>query len=242
MQDLLNSLAGVIVAAGVFGIIFYLAILFGLFYLCRRLYYALKGEEYVPMFQPKGKYEHMDIDKGSTAEDIAKVFRRYARLDTVGKYAQAGKTTIEGLDTKYEGFYATLKAKFQRGTITWDKFAVGGESVYQTVLRNCAVLANRIQTFDREDYRQLSRQIRNASYSAAAPLNTLQQQKWQLLKASLADMDAIITSNEQLLFELDKLASELDKLQNAGLTEESEQLLDEVRTLIDETKYYRQAQ
>lgn len=231
-----------IMVAGVFGIVVAVLVLFGLFYLLRRLYYSVRGEDYVPLIKPKkSAYNHQDVRNGATIGSITKVLSQYSRLDTVGKYAYSGIKELQSLETKSESFYATLNSKFQRGTITWDKFSVAASGVESTVLNNCALLANRVQTFDRDEYRQLARQIRNAGYRQGVPLDATQQQKWQLLKASLADMEAIIDANGQLLFELDKLAAELDKLQNAGFTEESEKLLDEIRTLIDETKYYRQA-
>ena len=231
-----------IMVAGVLGVIFTVAVIFGIFYVCRRIYYAMRGEEYVPLFKGKtGKYEHQDVESGATVESISKVLARYARYDTVGKYAHAGKKALEDMDLKLASFYATLDSKFPRESLSWDKFSVAAVGVEQTLINNCALLANRVQTFDRDEYRQLARQIRNAAYHQGTPLAPVQQQKWQLLKASIDDMDAIIESNEHLLFELDKLASELDKLQNAGFTEESEKLLEEIRTLIDETKYYRQA-
>ena len=231
-----------IMVAGVLGVIFTVAVVFGIFYVCRRIYFAMRGEEYVPLIKRKaGPYDHQDVEAGSDAESIGKVLSRYARYDTVGKFAYAGKKALEDMKLKSDSFYATLDSKFARGSLSWDKFSVAATGVEQTILRNCALLANRVQTFDRDEYRQLTRQIRNAAYHQGTPLAPVQQQKWQLLKASIADMEAIIDSNEHLLFELDKLASELDKLQNAGFTEESEKLLEEIRTLIDETKYYRQA-
>ena len=220
-----------------------LAGVFAVFYIGRRIYYAVSGKEYVPLFNgsKQPKYDHQDVEAGSTVESVRKVLNDYAKYDIVGKYAREGRSDMDSVDRKAEEFFAILDNKFQSGSLSWDKFAVGADTVQQAVLRNCATLANHIQTFDRADYRKLSRMRRDVSLKNGAALNAVQEEKLSMLEASLAEMDGIIATNDQLLLEFDKLMAELDKLQNADFNEESERLLDEIRTLIEETRYYQQA-
>ena len=240
LLDILLAIVLVVLAVAVLPAV---AGVFAVFYIGRRIYYAVSGKEYVPLFSgsKQPKYDHQDVEAGSTVETVRKVLNDYAKYDTVGKFAREGRAQLDGVARKSEAFFAILDNKFQSGSLSWDKFAVGADTVQQAVLNNCASLANRIQTFDRADYRKLNRLRRDNQLKNSAPLNATQEEKLAMLEASLAEMDGIIATNDQLLLEFDKLMAELDKLQNADFNEEGERLLQEIRTLIEETRYYQQA-
>ena len=233
----------VVVFVVVIGIILAVAITFGVFYLARRLYYALKGDEYVPLIKPKKRaYVHLDPDAGTDAHDIDDVLRRYTNLDIVGKYAKSARNTLASSKRRYDSFFAVLDAKFDKSTISWDKFAVAADSTEQAILHNCATVGNTVQMFDRDEYRRLARLYRMSAQRPGPTTTDLDNQKWWLMQQNLRNMDAIIVANDQLLFELDKLTAELNKLNDVDASEAGDRLLAEIRTLIEETKYYQQAQ
>jgi len=237
--DVVSKIA---VVVSIVGVILFIAAAFGIFYAGRRLYYALKGEEYVPLITPKKvPYKHMDVDTGTSAHDIDDVLRRYANLDIVGKYAKKARHTLDSTTRRCDGFFAVLDSKFQEGTMSWDKFAVAADSAKQAILHNCAKIANTVQLFDREEYRRLSRLYKTSAQQGASTTTALENKKWWLMQQDLRNMDAIIVANDQLLFELDKLTAELNKLKSVDDTGAGDRLLEEIRTLIEETKYYQQA-
>ena len=241
MDAVWNVLSGLLVVAAVIGIIILIAIVFLIVYAIRRMIFAFRGEEYVPIITRKRKvrpYEHQDIDAGSTAESIRGILRRYVQAETVGAYARRAISNLNDEERKASYLHSVLDAKFQHGSLSWDKFAVAAKSSERAILQNCAALANRIQTFDYVEFRRLERADRNASHQRGEPLDATQKEKYSLMKATIVDMDVIMASNAQLLLELDKLSAELGKLADADTSEKSERIVEEIRTLIDETKYY----
>ena len=142
------------------------------------------------------------------------------------------------MERKAAYLHSVLDAKFQHGSISWEKFAVAADSSEKAILRNCSALANRLQTFDSAEYKRLERAQRLADRGRGPALDAVDTEKHDLMRSAIADMDALQTSNAQLLLELDKLSVELGKLADADTSEKSDRIVEEIRTLIDETKYY----
>ena len=240
-MDVFQILFNLAIAAGVISVGVVVAIAFVIAYGARHVYYAIRGEEYVPLLGSgkKYEYEHQDIHAGSTSKSIRKVLDNYSRLDIVGKYARSGIAALDDDERKRAHFMAVLDKKFQPHSLSWDKFAVAADSTHEAVLENCATLANRIQVFDRNEYRRADRTRRSSTYRKKTEmLDPVTADKLRVMQSSMNDMDGLVTANQQLLVELDKLTLELSKLTDAGANENSERIVEEIRTLIDETKYY----
>ena len=241
MDAVWGFLSGVLVVAGVIGVIILVLVIFAIIYIVRRVMFAVRGEDYVPLFKFKKKqrpYVHQDVDAGATADSINDVLRRYQQNEMVGKYARKAMSNLADMERKAAYLHSVLDAKFQRGSLSWEKFAVAADSSEKAILRNCSALANRIQTFDSAEYKRLERASRLAERGRGPVLDATDAEKHALLRTSVSDMEAIEHSNAQLLLELDKLSAELGKLADADTSEKSERIVEEIRTLIDETKYY----
>lgn len=241
-MNVLGALLLLTVVSGFLGIAGVGALAFGLFYGARRGVYALKGEPYRPLLGP-GKdqeYQHQDVDTGADSVSVKAILKRYQQTSGVGKHARDGLTVLESSERKAANFYSVLDAKFQPGSITWNKFAGAATTAQEAVLRNCAELANDIQVFDHADYKRLEQARRRSTFRSDAQLDSTQEEKYRLFNVRLGEMEALNKSSEKMLLELDKLAAELDRLDDAGASAESERLIAEIRTLIDETKYYKQ--
>ena len=208
----------------------------------RRALYAIRGEEYKPLFGDKTKhdYEHQDVDEGADAESIKRVLKRYTRAKVVGRHARAGIEALENEERKRAAFHAVLDKKFQRDSLSWSKFAVAADMTHDAVLRNCASLANRMQVFDRASYQKEELGHRSSTWRERNVETPQSTEKQRVLQEGLDQMDALLASNDQLLTELDKLTIELGKLTDAEANADGERIVDEIRTLIDETKYYSQ--
>lgn len=236
----MGALIVLAVVAGTIGITAAGAAIFGIAYAARRGAYALKGEPYRPLLTSGSGYEHQDIDSGSDEASIRAVFKRYLQTSGVAKFARTGITTLDSAERKAANFFAILDSKFEPGSITWSKFSVAAQAALEGVLRNCADLANAMQSFDVTDYRRLEQLRRRSLFISNAKLDATQEEQWRLYQVKLSQMQAIQNSSEKLLLELDKLAAELDKLGDIGASAESERLVEEIRQLTEETKYYKQ--
>lgn len=246
MEALFSIVAGIAVVASAASVALLGATALGAAWGVRRLYYALKGEEYKPLFgkQIDGAYEHQDVDTGATDKSIESILRRYSHANVVGSRARAGVEALENERRKRDAFMAVLERKFQPNSLSWNKFAVAADMTHEAVLRNCASLANRIQVFDRSGYQKKELGHRSSTWrerqNQTQVVDPVSAEKQRVLQAGLDEMDAILRSNDQLLTELDKLTLELGKLTDAEASADTEHIVDEIRTLIDQTQYYGQ--
>ena len=247
MEHVFDMLFGFLAVVGGLAAVTVVGVVGALAWGARRAYYAIKGEEYKPLFggdKTKHEYEHQDVDDGATADSVMRVLKRYTNAKVVGQRARAGITALENMDRKTDAFYAILEKKFQKGSLSWEKFAVAADLTHDALLRNCAALANRVQVFDRAGYHSQQRELghRSSTWRArqegSAIVDPAAAEKQQVLQQGLDEMDALLAANDRLLTELDKLTFELGKLTDADSGADGERIVEEIRTLIDETKYY----
>jgi hypothetical protein len=96
------------------------------------------------------------------------------------------------------------------------------------VLRNAALVANDIQSFDRAGYARERAKARGGAGSATLAL----------LDSTLAEMREVLDANEQLLLEMARLEHEVKRLDVGDAREDAESCMDDLRQLIQDTKYY----
>lgn len=208
-------------------------------YAVRRIAAAVRGEEYVPMRkQKRPKYEHQDVNDGATARSVENVLKRYQQVPFVDKYARAGIADMENAERRKEEYIAVLNSKFQPNTISWQKFASAADTVQQAILRNCADIANHVQTFDYMEFRRLDRAFKAATQNRGAPLSPAEAEKRQVFLANLMEMDGLVAQNDELSVELDRLAIELGKLEGIEGGDDTQATLEEIRTLVEEARHY----
>ena len=193
-------------------------------------------------------YVHLDVDRGARAEQIVAVMQQYEDDDLMGQRAAGVIETLESAERRRKSLLAELDGTFQRNTISWDRFATPAQAALDTILRNAAHLANRIQSFDKASYQRLERDMarqRQSTTQSAGPVqdvhNSTRAERLRLYREMLASLDAIQETNDGLLLELDKLAAELGTLSSAGTSDGSDLIIEEIRRLVDEAKYYRQS-
>ena len=184
-------------------------------------------------------YEYFDVDNGATAKDIVKVMRSYEQERVVGFYAGEVINVLDMAELRKKSLLSEIDSKFSRRSISWDHFASTANEALDAILRNCALLANRVQSFDVEDYERMERFYRTGGEARNGKQNPARLQRWDLLRETKTEMDDLRAANDGLLLELGKLSSELGKISSSDSTEESSRIADEVRRLAEETKYYR---
>ena len=236
------ELFGFILAASAVGFAGFVAVVGATAYGLRRLFFAAKGEPYVPLLgsQRKRPYRYLDAETGVKPEDITRVLRKYLGVDVVGSYAKNALQAMETAEAKTESFQAVLDSKFTKGSLSWEKFASAGSAVYDAIVRNCTLLANRIQAFDPAEYRSIERSFNRGPWKRTPMPTAAQAERRELYRQSIGEMNSLIVANDNLLLELGKLTAELDKLDSIDSVQSNSRVVEEVRTLIEETKYYSQ--
>lgn len=183
-------------------------------------------------------YVHLDVDKGCTEEDIIRVMRGYVSDGVVGERASAVNLTLEGLRRRKQSLSAELDATFQPRSLSWERFAAPIQAAFDAILRNAALLANRIQAFDTAGYVRLFKSVQRDSMGEHAGSES-RAERLRLYQDMLASLDALQETNDGLVFELDKLAGQLADVQRSEDKGAESATLDEIRRLVDEAKYYR---
>ena len=187
----------------------------------------------------KVKYAYFDTNGDLAAKDIIKALENYTNKQVIGGHARSGIAQLNKCEHKMKNIEGLLSSKFQEGSITYDKFVGAVDSAEQTILRNTALLANKVQAFDVTEYSDLSRAFRTGSYLTDGIPNEVQVQKMNLAEANLADMQNVVSANERLLVEMEKFAQELSLLENNANAEKNNIMLEEIQTLVAQTKYYQ---
>ena len=184
-------------------------------------------------------YEYLDVDEGATAETIIKVMRAYEQERVVGFYAQEVINTLNMAELRKKSLLSEIDGKFSQRSISWDHFASTANEALDAIVRNSALLANRVQSFDVEDYERMERFYRTGGEMRNGKQDPARLQRWELIRETKTEMDDLRAANEKLLLELGKLQSALGKISSNDSTDESSRIADEVSRLAEETKYYQ---
>ena len=174
-----------------------------------------------------------------SAEDVKRTLAEYEKTAVVGQYAKQAIAELEGAERKRTSLYESIGAKFQEGSLTWQKFAEVVDAAMGAIVHNSSLLARRIQSFDVEDYNKNARNTITGMFNRSTIPEALRQEKRQVYEASLNDMRGIVTANERLLIELDKFSFEMGQLEASENAEQNDHLLEEVNTLVEQTQYYK---
>jgi hypothetical protein len=184
-------------------------------------------------------YEYMDVEKGATPEHILQVMRDYVDDYVTGEYAQSVIDTLDTEEFRRKSLFSEIDNRFSRNSISWDRFASTAQEALDAVVRNCALLANRVQAFDATDYARMEQFYASGGFATNESPDPSRLQRWRILDETKREMDGIRTTNEKLLLELEKLSSELGKLTSVDYRDEDDRISEEIGRLVEETKYYR---
>lgn len=184
-------------------------------------------------------YVYLDVDGGATPDSIAKAMRDYEQERVVGPYARDVVNTLRMAERRKKSLFSEINNRFSPKSISWDHFAATVNEAFDTIVRNCALLANRVQAFDVEDYERSEQFYRTGGEMHNGKQNPALIKRWELLRETKAQMDEIRAANDGLLLELDKLSAELVNISNNESTDQSARIAEEVSRLAEETKYYR---
>jgi hypothetical protein len=146
-----------------------------------------------------------------------------AAVESVGGIAADALEQVNSAHRKRSRLRKTISAQFAEGSLSWDKFFGLVDAAERTVLRNAALVANNVQSFDREGYAKALRR---------------KDEQLDLYNQQLDHMREVIAANDSVILELGKLELELSKLEAEDVFEDNNQTVEELQALIDNTRYY----
>ena len=171
-----------------------------------------------------------DVPNIEKARDILKGYQG-------GKYfGSTARTAIEQLDRIYKcrrRLSGILEQKFEKGTMSWDKFNSVAVMAESSAIQNVVAMANRMQLFDEKEYARLKH------YREDDIPDDIQEEQLKLYRKNFDDVRSTIALNEKLLLKLDALALKLSYSDSGENAELNSDLVKEIEKLIDETKYYQ---
>lgn len=184
-------------------------------------------------------YVRLDVESGCTPDKVIEVMSAYVSDPVMGERAEAVIQTMRSLKRRRQSLAAELDGTFQHGSLSWEKFAGPINAALDSLMRNSALLGNRIQAFDSTAYVRLFKSVQRDQMGGEHAGYANRAERLRLYQEMLASIDALQETNDALLLELDKLASELGDIQRDGGSAAESATLDEIRRLVDEAKYYR---
>lgn len=192
---------------------------------------AFGASTYAYLHEPE--FHLLEAADVNEADDVVPQLAGLSELPVVGEYAREARGQIESMDHRRERLYRVIGAKFAEGSMSWDKFTAVVDAAQRTLLRNCALLSNRAQSFDVDGYRKTRRLLPGSQEGS------LDQERAGLYREALDDMREVIEANERLLLEMGKLEMEISDLESDDNREDNTRMLEEVEELLEQTKYYR---
>lgn len=169
----------------------------------------------------------LEPTKVLTDEEVVPVLEEYKEAPYVGDIATEALEQVHSATRKRNRLRKVISVQFSEGSLSWDRFTTLVDTAQRTVLRNSALVANDVQSFDRD------------GYTKAKHAGAKQEQHLALYNQSLAEMQEVLGANERVLLEMAKLEHELGKLEADDTREEAGQTIEELQGLIEETRYYR---
>lgn len=188
---------------------------------------------------PRYPYRHFDADGNVSAESITMVMRNYEQNRVVGRYARNVINVLNSTSLQRSSLFMQIDDEFEEGTISWDRFVSTATKAIGAIERNCALLANRVQTFDVDEYERMEHYYVTGGETHNGRQDPARIERWSLLRDTMSEMDDLRSANEGLLLELNKLSAELAKLSRSEVADEGTSIAEEVSRLVEETKYYR---
>ena len=185
------------------------------------------------------KQLYLDQDTEPDPQDIQRSLRTYLHARGIGTRARAASNQVRAAVEKRNNLTIVIESKFPPGTLSHTKFMSAVDTAYNVLLRNCAIIANRINFFDVRDYQMLERANSSVLPSRTAAPKDIQQERLELMNMSIQTLDNIIAANEKLLLELDKLAIELGTVGLESSETNTNDMLDEIGVLTEQTRYYQ---
>lgn len=184
--------------------------------------YQLLKEKTIP------KISKTDVLNIEQAEGLLKSYfgGRY-----MGETAKAADEQLHRMLKSFKRAEDLINERFDKGSLSWEKYNSAVEVAQSTALQNIVTMANRMQMFDENEYRRLSK------YKDDLIPDDVQEQQLALYNKNMENIRNGIALNEKLLLKMDTLSLELSDIK--GEYKPGDALLEEIERLTNEVKLYQ---
>ena len=158
------------------------------------------------------------------------ILSSYKHGEYFGQIATTVINQIDRLNSSTMRAKNEIGNKFERGSLSWQKYYGAIEEANSIALDNVISLANRMQFFNEAEYKRLN------NYMSDAIPDDIQLQQLELYDQNMKLIKSAITVNENLILGLDTLSIELAK--PGEIEEQNTTLLSDIKKLTEEVKYY----
>lgn len=178
------------------------------------------------------KEEHLFIGTNQySIESIRTEMQRYLESRIFGKIARASLEQLDKCEEMQTGVREVLNRKFDRGSLTYQKFDAIAKTACSTVLANMANMLNRMRVIDDGEYARLQ------NYQNDDIPDDIQIQRLELYNKNIEAVKEQRNRNEGLVYKLDELRLELAA--SEVVDTESVKAYSEIDTLIRQIGYYQ---
>lgn len=173
--------------------------------------------------------EHEWIPTGTEINtDQAEMILKGYYGGSFGNLAKTAAGQIERLKKISNRAEKIIGEKFNQGSISWQRYISVVKSAEDVLTKNIVRMANRMQMFDEEEYKNLQH------YKEDDIPDDIQEEQISIYNRNIGLIKDIISANEKILVKMDVLAMELAE----GNTEDEQDILDTIKRLAEEAKYY----
>lgn len=144
------------------------------------------------------------------------------------EFAKTTLSQVERLQKSISRVQDEINAKFEKGSMSWDRYWSVVDSAGSISLDNIFSIVKRMQMFDESEYIKLKTTYKNDSIP-----DDIQEKQIALFENNMELIKSAIAANEKLILQLDTLSIELSTSEK-----EDNFLIDEIESLTQEVKYY----
>ena len=166
-----------------------------------------------------------------SVEGIRQEMKHYLGSGVFGQVARASLDELDKCEKMQAGVDEVLDRKFEKGSLTYQKFDSIAKAAQDTILANMVNMLNRMKVIDDGVYARLQ------NYKHDDIPDDIQIQQLELYNKNIAAVKEKRNQNEGLIYKLDELRIELaasEAVDAAGI-----QAYAEIDTLIKQIEYYQ---
>lgn len=178
------------------------------------------------------KEEHKYIGTNQySVEEIRQELQHYLGSGLFGQVARSSLDQLDKCEKMQAGVNEILNRKFDKGSLTYQRFDTIAGSAQNTVMANMVNMLNRMRVIDDGVYARL------LNYKHDDIPDDIQIQQLELYNKNIAAVKEQRNQNERLIYKLDELRLELaasESVDAAGIKAYAE-----IDTLIKQIEYYQ---
>ena len=166
-----------------------------------------------------------------SVEGIRQEMKHYLGSGVFGQVARASLDELDKCEKMQAGVDEVLDRKFEKGSLTYQKFDSIAKAAQDTILANMVNMLNRMKVIDDGVYARLQ------NYKHDDIPDDIQIQQLELYNKNIAAVKEKRNQNEGLIYKLDELRIELaasEAVDAAGIKAYAE-----IHTLIKQIEYYQ---